>query len=149
MKSTRRIDKVFQEADSDLAILITRTRLLRKLTHVLRKQLEPELASHCYVGNIEQDTLVILADTAARASKLRFYSTSLLESLPQLDRAFARITRVKVKVLNQIQESPESPESGTRPHMNQENGSCLQTLANSVDDPGLHDALIRLARHAK
>ena len=149
MKSTRPINKLFQEADSDLAILITRTRLLRRLTHLLRKQLDPDLAEHCYVANIEQETLVILADTAARASKLRFYTATLLEALPQLDSVFFRITRIKVKILNQPQHINEPIVSRSGPKMNQANALCIQTLADSVDDHGLHDALIRLARHAK
>ena len=149
MKSTRRIDKLFQEVDSDLAILITRTRLLRRLTRVLRTQLDPELADHCYVANIEQETLVLLADTAARASKLRFYSATLLESLPQLDRVFARIKYIKVKILNQSPQTQESTTTPAKPKMNPENAACIQTLADSVDDVELHDALTRLARHAK
>lgn len=149
MKSTRPINKLFQEVDSDLAILITRTRLLRRLTHLLRKQLDPELAEHCYVANIEQENLVILADTAARASKLRFYTATLLESLPQLDSVFSRITRIKVKILNQPQQINEPIPSRSGPKMNQENAVCIQTLADSVDDLELHDALTRLARHAK
>ena len=150
MKSTRPINKLFQEADSDLAILVTRTRLLKRLTHILRTQLENDLAEHCYIGNIEQDTLVILADTAARASKLRFYSAQLLESLPQVDAVFAAIKFIKVKVLslttpNTIPEVDNTP----GPQMNQENARGIQTLADSVDDQQLHDALLRLARHAK
>jgi hypothetical protein len=149
MKSTRPINKLFQEVDSDLAILITRTRLLRRLTHLLRKQLETELAAHCYVANIEQETLVILADTAARASKLRFYTATLLDTLPPLDNAFSRITRIKVKILNQAQKDDTPLPKRQGPKMNQENAVCIQTLADSVDDLGLHDALTRLARHAK
>ena len=150
MKSTRPINKLFQEADSDLAILVTRTRILKRLTNILRTQLENDLAQHCYIGNIEQETLVILADTAARASKLRFYSAQLLENLPQVDAAFAGIKFIKVKVLNLLTPTPASePDKSPGPHMNQENARGIQTLADSVDDQQLHDALLRLARHAK
>lgn len=150
MKSTRTINKIFQETDSDLAILVTRTRLLKRLTHILRRQLEKELATHCYVGNLDKDTLVILADSAARASKLRFCSSQLLDVLPTADPAFLGIKQIRIKLLQQsAQNTDDSPSNGQGPHMNQENANGIKTLANSVDDEQLHDALLRLARHAK
>jgi len=123
---------------------------LRRLTNILRKLLESSLAEHCYVGNIEQDTLVILADTAARASKLRFHTTQLLEALPATDTAFSGIKFIKVKVLNQHSElsAPQS-EAQTGPKMNEENADYIRTLADSVDDEPLHNALLRLARNAR
>lgn len=150
MKSTRRINKLFQEADSDIAILITRTRLLKKLTSILRSQLDDGLAEHCYVANIEQETLVILADTAARASKLRFHTNSLLTVLPSLDRLFSRVKHIKVKILNLPQDIEDpTAQKYQGPSMNQDNAEGIKTLAEHIDDPDLQDALTRLARHAK
>ena len=150
MRSTRRINKLFQEADSDIAILITRTRLLKRLTTLLRSQLDDELADHCYVANIEQETLVILADTAARASKLRFHIHSLLAALPSLDSLFSRVKHIKVKILNQRHDTRETVQpSRPGPKMNQENAQGIKTLADHIDDPDLHNALARLASHAK
>lgn len=146
MKLSRSVDKVLQEADSDLAILVTRTRQLRALTDKLRSLLDPALAKHCYMGGIEEEKLTILVDSAAWASKFRFYSQTLLPALNEVHPAFSRIKTFQIKVLNQTQE--QEPVPYQRPEMNQANARGLKTLAESVDDTQLSEALTRLASHA-
>ena len=147
MKLSRSIDKVLVEANDDLAILVTRTKQLSYLNQVLRQQLEPDLATHCYIGNVDQDYLVILVDSAAWASKLRFYSQNLLPQLQAAHQIFSQIQQIRVKVLSQSVSAPE-PEY-QKPQMNKENAKGLTTLAESVDDPNLQAALARLAKRAK
>ena len=147
MKLSRSVHKVLVDANDDLAILVTRTKQLSRLTQVLRQQLDPDLASHCYIGNLDRDCLVILVDSAAWASKLRFYSQNILPQLRAAHQNFSEIQQVKVKVLSQSVSAPE-PEF-QKPRMNKENAKGLTTLADSVDDPNLQAALARLAERAK
>jgi len=147
MKLSRPINKVLVEANDDLAILVTRTKQLSYLTQVLRKQLEPDLAVHCYIGNVDQECLVILVDSAAWASKLRFYSQDLLSQLQTAHQNFSQIQQIRVKILSQSVNAPE-PEF-QKPKMNKENAKGLTTLAENVDDPSLQAALARLAKRAK
>lgn len=147
MKLSRSVDKVLQEADSELATLVTRTRKLQALTLTFRQVLDPELASHCYVGNIENDCLTVLVDSAAWASKLRFSSHSILHNLNQLNHMLSRINKLEVKIVNQRIEQPAP--AYQKPQMNQENAKGLITLAESIDDNGLQAALTRLAQKAK
>jgi hypothetical protein len=146
MKLSRSVDKVLQEADSDLAILVTRTRQLRALTDKLRSLLDPALAKHCYLGGIDGEKLTILVDSAAWASKFRFYSQSLLPALNELHPAFARIKTFQIKVLNQTHQ--QEPVPYQRPEMNLANARGLKTLADNVDDTQLSEALTRLAGRA-
>jgi hypothetical protein len=147
MKLSRSVDKVLQEADSELAILVTRTRKLRGLTEALRDLLPQDLAPHCYIGNIEPECLTIMVDSAAWASKFRFLSQSILPELQQLNPVFKGVKKIQVRVLNQRFE-PE-PVTYQRPQLNQENAKGLVTLAESVDDDNLKAALTRLAKKAK
>jgi hypothetical protein len=147
MKLSRSVNKVLQESDSELAILVTRTRQLNRLTNAFRSLLEPELAKHCYIGNIDEDCLSILVDSAAWASKFRFYSQSILPALNQLDPIFKEVNKIQIKILNQRAEA--KPPAYQRPQMNQENANGLMTLAENVDDSHLQAALTRLAKKAK
>ncbi len=147
MKLSRSVNKVLVEANDDLAILVTRTKELSYLTQILRQQLEPDLAVHCYIGKLDKDCLVILVDSAAWASKLRFHSQTLLPQLQMAHQSFAQLSLIRVKILSQSVSIPE-PEY-QKPKMNKENAKGLNTLAESIDDADLQAALTRLAERAK
>ena len=147
MRLSRSVDKVLQEADSELAILVTRSRQLRGLTDKFRALLEPALAAHCYIGNIDNDRLIVMLDSAAWASKFRFYSQSILTDLRNLHPSFSNVTHIQTKILNQKYEAPPVPYKP--PEMSPENAKGLTTLADSVDDSDLQEALTRLAQRAK
>lgn len=147
MKLSRSVDKVLQEADAELAILVTRTRHIRGLTEQFRGLLEPDLAPHCYIGNIEKERLTIMVDSAAWASKFRFVSQSILPAVNALNPAFSMVKSIQVKVLNQPFEPKPRPYQ--RPELNQQNAEGLLTLAENVDDENLQAALTRLAKRSK
>ena len=147
MRLSRSVDKVLQEADSELAILVTRSRQLRGLTEKFRTLLEPDLAPHCYIGNIDKDRLIVMVDSAAWASKFRFYSQSILPALNSLHPSLSRVTHIQAKILNQVFEPAPIPYKP--PELSPENAKGLRTLADSVDDSDLQEALTRLAQRAK
>ena len=91
MKSSRPMNKLFEEAHDDLAILVTRTRQLRRLTLEFRRHLDPELAPHCYISQIENDLLVVFVDSAAWATRLRFLVSQLVPKLRAATPAFSQV----------------------------------------------------------
>lgn len=147
MKLSRSVDKVLQEGNSELAILVTRTRQIRGLTEQFRGLLEPDLAPHCYIGNIEKNQLTVMVDSAAWASKFRFLSQSILPALNELNPSFANVNSIQVKILNKPHEPIPIPYQ--RPELNQDNANGLLTLAENVDDDNLQEALTRLAGRTK
>ena len=149
MKASRSLNKLIEEAHSDLAILVTRTRQLQRWTGLFRAQLDAELAPHCYVSGIEDTSLLIYVDTAAWATRLRFVAPQLLPILRSTNPVFSDLSNIKVKVLSQQNET-RAPESHTDgPSMSPDNAHGISTLSNSIDDPGLQEALQRLARHGR
>ena len=148
MKSSRPIDKVFKDASDELATLITRTQQLKRLTHMLRRHLDPQLAKHCYIGNINKPVLTIVVDGASWATKLRFVAPTLLGELSQENPIFSELTQVKVKILTPILER-EGQIIHPGPQMNAENARGIQSLAENIEDPALQQALQNLARRAK
>lgn len=149
MKSTRSLHKLFEEAQDNLAILITRTRQLRRLTRELRRLLEPELAPHCYVSQIEDNQLVVYVDSAAWATRLRFQAAQLLPTLRAANPAFRQLTQIRVSIVTHARHREMTPPDSAGPAMNQDNANIINTLSNSIDDPPLQQALRRLARNAR
>jgi len=148
MKSSRSLDKLFDEAHDDLAILITRTRQLRRWTGIFRAQLDADLAPHVYLGNMDESSLTVYVDSAAWATRLRFQVPQLLPLLRQTNPTFKKLVNIQVKVLTPSGPEPTQPSHTTGPTMNRENANGINALSNSVDDPDLQQALQRLARHA-
>jgi hypothetical protein len=148
MKSSRSLDKLFEEAHDDLAILITRTRQLKRLTSLFRSLLDSELAPHCYISKIEDTSLTIYVDSAAWATRLRFQVPQLIPQLHPVNPIFSKLDNIKVKVLMQNSEPNARSQEQTGPTMSIENANGINSLSESIDDPALQLALQRLARHA-
>ena len=147
MKSSRSLDKLFEEAHDDLAILVTRTRQLKRLTTIFRAYTDSELAPHCYISNIEDSGLIVYVDSAAWATRLRFQVPQLIPLLRQSNPVFAKVENIKVKVLTLNSEVSPRPLQRTGPTMSIDNANGINTLSESIDDTELQQALRRLARH--
>jgi hypothetical protein len=148
MKSTRSLDKLFDEAHEDLAILVTRTRQLMRWTALFRAQIDNELAPHCYLSNIQDRTLIVYVDSAAWATRLRFQIPQLLDKLRATNPVFSNLEEVKIKVLTQSQQHLHDIVVSTGPTMSAENANVINSLSESIDDSGLRKALQELAHHA-
>ena len=148
MKSSRSLDKLLEEAHDDLAILVTRTRQLKRLTGSFRQQLDSDLAPHCYISNVDGANLTVFVDSAAWATRLRFQAPNLIPQLRRSNPVFAKLENIKVKVLTQSGDTSPALPSKPGPSMSAENAKGINSLADNVDDPELQEALQRLARHA-
>ena len=146
MRSSRPINKVFEDASDELANLITRTRQINRLTHILRRHLDDQLAKHCYVGNIQKPILTILVDSASWATRLRFVAPDLIGKLSEDNQAFKDIERINIKILTPSQEKADAAQK-QGPQMNPDNARGIRSLAETIEDPDLQRALNKLARH--
>ena len=147
MKSSRSLDKLFEEAHDDLAILVTRTRQLKRLTALFRSHLDNELAPHCYLSTINDTELTVFVDSAAWATRVRFQVPQLIPILRTVSPVFAKLENIRIKVLTQNSEMASSVSQHIGPTMSKENANGINSLSESIDDPALQEALLRLARH--
>jgi hypothetical protein len=84
-------------AGNDLSVLLRRAREAGELDARVRALLPDELALHVTGAALHGDTVVVLVDSAAWASRLRFHAPELAERLaPRYDGAIARV-RIKVR----------------------------------------------------
>lgn len=90
------LSDLLADQSSDFGSLLRRAALLAQLQRLLAGSLDPALAARFQVANIRQSRLVLLAPSAAWATRLRMQAPQLLEALhgagfPQVDRVDVRV----------------------------------------------------------
>ena len=130
----------------EVARLVTQGRELQQLTRLLHKVLDPSLATHCRVGRFAPPQLTVVVDSPAWASRLRFQSNGLIRQLNKKFKEFNGISSIETKIYPVRLPRRESPV--IRRQISPAAAESLTQMANSIDDPGLKRALLRLASRA-
>ncbi len=84
-------------AQSPLQKLVEKARLLIALDDQLHKHLPKQFAGLCSVMNVQHGVLIIRANNASIATRLRFMADNILQGLHQSER-FKSIRKVDIKV---------------------------------------------------
>jgi hypothetical protein len=100
MKTPTRVGVLAQKNDV-LRRLTEQASQLGRLNERLKTLLPPALAPHAEVAVVRDDTLVILASSAAWAARLRYSVPDLLRALAG-DGAFPGIRNVRIRVASEI-----------------------------------------------
>lgn len=133
-------------ASGDLGRLIEEARRLARATELLRARLPAPLDEHSRVAGLAGGVLVIQADSAAWASRLRFVTREVAEAVAPV---LGRVTRVRVAVASPTPPPPTGPlRLPGRAVLGEELARSLAQAAGGVSDPALQEALRRLARNA-
>lgn len=142
-KYPRSIAKIIEQVGiSGQLSLTAQVRQLAVIERQVRACLPAELAEHCQVAGIVDGCLRLATDSPAWAARLRFQGPSLVKQLTT--QGMAALRTVQVRIIPLVAK-PTSP--SRKPHMATENAQLLEQTAKSIDDPGLAQALRRLARH--
>ena len=125
--------------------MLERARKLQRLEQAVVGLLPQDVAAHCSVMNLKNETLVLVAPSSAWAARLRFAVPGLAK---QLDDQFAlKLRDIQVRV------QPETHEIQSirrpKPRLSLTSGSLLAQTAQAVDHPALREALYRLAAKAR
>ena len=125
--------------------LLKRAKLLHRLTLSLRMQLPKDLASHCWVANIDNRTLTIITDDPSRASIIRFQQREILKQLNQ------ELSLTVKEYLNQIKVKIGSITSGgNRPisagNLSSNIANHINQCAKDIKDLELQKAMQKLAQ---
>lgn len=132
-------------ATDELKALSARARRLRELQTLYVGSAPRELARSSRVRNLKAGTLLISADNAAVAAKLRQLAPTLLASLRKSEAEINGI-RIEVQVSGALHERiPQSKKTPLSADAIQE----FDALAKRVPDGNLKSALARLVRHHK
>jgi len=122
--------------------LPARVRELGELERQVQACLAPDLARHCRVAGIVQGCLRLATESPAWAARLRFQGPRLLQQLAR--QRGLNLNAVQVRIIPPVLE-PAPP--ARRLCLTAANARLLQQTAQTIADPGLAQALSRLARH--
>jgi hypothetical protein len=118
---------------------------LLELQRRLRALLAPPLNDHVTVANCRKGALIIHADSAAWAARLRFRIPDILAGFKETP-PDAAIQSVRIKVRPPDSTQPPPPAQLT---ISDDTARLLQSVAESISDPDLRASLLRLHRHRR
>lgn len=121
-----------------------RGQFLYRLNRLVASLLDSDSKLHCQVGNIRDGVLILYADSAGWASRLRYQAPTLLKQLQQR-KGLEKLQKIELRVLPEQQKE----ETKQRAEMSAEASSCIQACSESIEDKELSRALARLAAHRK
>ncbi|MCO6414226.1 MAG: DUF721 domain-containing protein [Thiogranum sp.] len=124
--------------------MLDRAQKLKLLEQTVLGLLPDNLAGHCKVVNLKNETLILATTSSAWAMRLRFAGPELLKQLRcQLP---VKLKSLQVKVQPEAEETPLPLRP--KPKLSMQNATLLVQTANTVDHPDLKEALYRLATKA-
>ena len=144
MKSSTPLYKLLKAKKGDVAQLVTHARQLGHLSSIVQAMLEPPLANHCQLAHFDGSRMVLIADTPAWASRLRFSINTLLAQLKQYSNKFHALSQIEVQVKPVLPSMPAPIKKERK--LSAEAAHCLTESAEGIEDPALKQALQRLAK---
>jgi len=138
-----RINTVYSK-NNQLNRLSLRAQQLNQLNTVLQQMLPPQFQQHCYLANINENILVIHADSANYASLLRFQASTLCDAISKHLPQIVNKLDVRVRPL-----SSNSPEALSKISLPNSAAKALQQTADNMEESPLKTALTKLAKRQK
>lgn len=121
--------------------IIERARKLTRLEQAVLQILPDELAAHCKVLNLKNETLVLSTVSPAWAGRLRFLAPDLIKQLKC--RHALSICKVDLRIQPENIENPLPAKSSLC--ISLRSATLLAQTAKTVNYPPLQEALLRLA----
>ena len=125
--------------------LLDRAQKLNHLEQAILRLLPANLAGHCKVVNLKNETLILATTSSAWAARLRFAGPELLGQLQQQFPDGLKSLRIKVLPADGEARSVHRP----KPELSMQSGILLARTADTIDHPDLKEALYRLATKAR
>lgn len=135
----------FQLLNKAAVPLLERARKLTRLEHTVLRLLPENLAGHCRVLNLKNETLVLSVNSSAWAARLRFAAPELIKQLQHHFPGSVRSVQVRI----QPPSAEDPPKKRPELKISLKNGELLAHTARDIDHPGLQEALYRLAAKSR
>jgi len=145
MKHIKSIGKVLSESSPGLAQLLERATALQQLSEKLQRFLPKALSEHVIIANIRGDTAIIVADSPAWLTKLRYQAPVILDYLRQ-EPSLHEISKLHLKVLPAMEFDGSKPNK-SHPVLSQHASHGLKQAADDFSDPPLRVAISKLAKN--
>jgi len=137
------IQNLLNENTGIFAALQQHTNAVRILQEKIKATLLPPLSDHFIIANIDAKTLTLHTDNSGWAARLRFKTPDILNCVQKLhDQDCPQTIRIKV-----VPAEIRAAKPKRKLHLSNENAQLIRETANSITDPVLRDALIKLSQH--
>ena len=143
MGSMVTVHKLLNASGGQLARLVRRCQARTDLETVFRRTLPDNLASHLALGHYDNGVLIVLAASAAWATRLRFECPDV-ESKLRGTPAFSQLKAIQIKVRRRMAEDSGSRVSAPR-CLSKSASKTVNAAADSMPPGLVRDALLRLA----
>lgn len=143
MNSPRQLYKFLSQKKGHIADLITQANINHKLSKSLDNLLDPDLVDHVSLANIRAHVLVLTTDSAAWASRVRYFSPLLLQKLRNNSHIFGDIKKIEIQIQPAVRENV--PEQPLPRYVSTSAAKCLNTTADTIENTELKAALHKLA----
>lgn len=136
---------VIQQAGDELGQLIDKSLYLQTISQILHEHLHRPLNEHCQVANLQDNCLIIIAESAAWATQLRYLAPELIKQLQAIpDLKHVETLRVLVRPAFQpIANDP--PRRYPRTQLSEKSARFIKETAECIADDALKQALLKLA----
>lgn len=140
------ITNYLQQDSKALGSIITKVEQLQAWNSYLRNSLEEEtLRDHCQIVSILDSTLIIVADSSAWLTRLRFFLPELLPRLRQYP-SLAHIKTISCKVMPISYPKTKTPTRAIL-SLSPETSALLQNIASKIQHEALRKSLEKIASH--
>ncbi|MGD9153090.1 MAG: DciA family protein [Gammaproteobacteria bacterium] len=142
------INDLLQAPNSQLSNLITKVNQLNQLNQSLSEILDPKIAVHCQITNLENQILTLLVDNSSWGTKIRYITPEIIKkmhTIPEL----SQVKQIKCIVRPKQQRRNAKPsQTAQKINISSENAQILRSVANEIKDEKLKKALLHLAKNS-
>ncbi|MGE3319945.1 MAG: DUF721 domain-containing protein [Candidatus Berkiella sp.] len=147
------VSNLLQGEGSTLTKLIEQAQAVAELNKTLEQVLDSELIAHCRVGYYEKGVLTLLVQSAAFATRLRYFTPTILSKL-RTYKDWVGLCSIQIKIETIIvpTQAELTPKEEYKPpqKLSVDNAQRFQALADSMKANGVDDTLVAsLERLAK
>jgi len=144
---SKKTDDYLSSSHKELGVLFAKVKVLNEMNEAFLPLVDAGLRPYCQVANLQGDKLVIITANGSVATQIRFQSMDLLRKFkpyPVLEKI--RSIHCKVHPGFARQSASHAEKAGQTPELlSDETAEMIRKIADSIDDPGLRDAMKRIA----
>jgi len=140
--------KYLKRKKDGVADLVTKARFMGKLNQEFLKNIPAPINLHVQLAYINGAKLYVIADSPAWATKFRFMSAHIIPTLRKNIQYFQYVKEVSVSTRPIITNETKTKKTSSR-YISSEAKSCLENMAESLDNADLKRSLMRLAKRHK
>ena len=136
------IRDILSNSDTSLGKLIAKAQAIENLNQTFQNILDPSLIPHCRIATYENGILILVSESAAYATRLRYQVPTILSTLRNFSQwAALRSIQIKVKSPIDLKNTPTCAENPPG-EMTENNIENIKELVSKLKSTPGNEALI-------